>query len=721
LCFGCELTGVPWRVSGSVVLVVCWLTCFVLFPPSIQDARTGTIRQDSVNINVGQGQAFREAPPRSPQFYEENSPPQTHNITTIHEGHAVVAPASARDKAMSPPRSASATTGSSTTPTSLGNASSSGGIEGAAKGPVPEFPKGFAPPSHQQQSHLQQPQMHQESAEAWQYGSFSAEAEASVRQGSGSVQDMDGGAALKMLVSNNVAGSIIGRGGQTISELQSESNTRIKLSQSGDYYPGTQDRVCLVQGEPSYVRQALQLLLERFYLLQEAQHRPAWQPQQEIPGVAHPSFDFVVRLLVPISCCGMIIGKAGSNIKCMEENTGVTSIRLSPKDDGGLASTMERVVTITGHALDCCLQCVYLVFDGMASHPDISRYANMTTSYANCMVPSTSVAPSYAGSPGNLPSRNIMTTPVSPTRQAPSEQHHFWEGAGVSPFHQGMHPSAGLTRRFVSTPDLPGTVISDMQSIRFGPDGHFHDRLVGYGVHSQPPYSPMQTTQLSVSTNSMQGPLYLMPRPNEAPLMDIGRVPSGNELLTLQHNRIQSSVSHSTSAPDLLAIQLEQSLHLSQPPQPPLHSSHHHMIQQHMHHHQAQQQVYSASGSSTLVPQTPTMIAPGCFNAQVLVPDTMIGSILGRGGRTLSELQMLSGTRIRISQRGEYMPGTRSRIVNIRGPTAQSVWQSQYIMSHRVMLPPTAAYSAPPARSLSSGSYQTQQEVTESSDQGSPP
>ena len=86
------------------------------------------------------------------------------------------------------------------------------------------------------------------------------------------------------------------------------------------------------------------------------------------------------------------------------------------------------------------------------------------------------------------------------------------------------------------------------------------------------------------------------------------------------------------------------------------------------------------------------MIAPGCFTAQILIPDSMIGSILGRGGRTLNELQLLSATRIRISQRGEYMPGTRSRIVTIRGSTDQAVWQAQFLMSQRIVLPPTAAY-----------------------------
>ena len=92
--------------------------------------------------------------------------------------------------------------------------------------------------------------------------------------------------AVKLLVSNNVAGSIIGRAGQTISELQTESCARIKLSQTGDYYPGTQDRVCLVQGQPDNVKLAVRLLLERFYALQEQQHtqHKAWQPKPNEPA-----------------------------------------------------------------------------------------------------------------------------------------------------------------------------------------------------------------------------------------------------------------------------------------------------------------------------------------------------------------------------------------------------------------------------------------------------
>ena len=45
----------------------------------------------------------------------------------------------------------------------------------------------------------------------------------------------------------------------------------------------------------------------------------------------------------------------------------------------------------------------------------------------------------------------------------------------------------------------------------------------------------------------------------------------------------------------------------------------------------------------------------------VAVPDALIGAIVGRAGRTITELQAYSGARIKISQRGEFVPGTTNR------------------------------------------------------------
>lgn len=147
-------------------------------------------------------------------------------------------------------------------------------------------------------------------------------------------------------------------------------------------------------------------------------------------------------------------------------------------------------------------------------------------------------------------------------------------------------------------------------------------------------------------------------------------------------------VPHSVSAPDLLTIQLDQSIQLSPSLQPAAAL--------------ATRVSTSQDYPDTFAPHPPTLIAPGCFGAQILVPDSLIGTILGRGGATLAELESLSGTRIRASQRGEYVPGTRSRVVTIRGPTVQSVWQAQFLMSQRMILPQTTNFFSPRNDSIAS-------------------
>lgn len=430
--------------------------------------------------------------------------------------------------------------------------------------------------------------------------------------------------ALKLLVSNNVAGSIIGRSGQTISELQTQSNTRIKLSQAGDFYPGTQDRVCLIQGDdPAHIKLAIRLLVIRLYRLQEQHHTQhlAWQMQKQ-PGMEPPSFEFVLRILIPVASGGMVIGKGGSNIKYLQETTGVV-VRLSPKDTVEQSyppivnNTSERVVTITGIGMQGCLECLYLIFDEMTSHPEMARYSNMTTSYNRLVQePVTFLATSVRASGAVLLSS--PPTPSSPRMEAAP----LWQSQQSEMFM----PQPESYRRIQSFPDLTGAQLHDS----FSADPDFF------------------------SEATATSPMYLMAQSDHRPL----------------HT--------SVSAPDLLASQLEQT-----------HLDHHH-----------RPSAASTPGTfappparvgPSLEPQTPMMTHPGCFEASVQIPDSMIGSVLGRAGRTLNELQLLSNTRIKISQRGEYVPGTQNRWVTIRGPTSDCVWQAQFLMSQRMVLPTTAA------------------------------
>jgi RNA-binding protein Nova len=64
-----------------------------------------------------------------------------------------------------------------------------------------------------------------------------------------------------------------------------------------------------------------------------------------------------------------------------------------------------------------------------------------------------------------------------------------------------------------------------------------------------------------------------------------------------------------------------------------------------------------------------TMPSHGTFGCTInlAVPESMIGSILGRRGQTLMEIQSESGAQIRVSQKNEFFPGTSNRIVTLSG------------------------------------------------------
>ncbi len=48
----------------------------------------------------------------------------------------------------------------------------------------------------------------------------------------------NGSVHLKILIPSIAAGAIIGKGGETIAELQKQAGARVKMSKANDFYPG---------------------------------------------------------------------------------------------------------------------------------------------------------------------------------------------------------------------------------------------------------------------------------------------------------------------------------------------------------------------------------------------------------------------------------------------------------------------------------------------------
>ena len=64
-------------------------------------------------------------------------------------------------------------------------------------------------------------------------------------------------------------------------------------------------------------------------------------------------------------------------------------------------------------------------------------------------------------------------------------------------------------------------------------------------------------------------------------------------------------------------------------------------------------------------------------SATMQVDDSKMGPILGKGGRTITEIQVSSGCRIKVSDRNDFVPGTNLRTLQISGSVTgvQLAWE----------------------------------------------
>ncbi|XP_019227798.1 PREDICTED: protein BTR1-like isoform X1 [Nicotiana attenuata] len=137
---------------------------------------------------------------------------------------------------------------------------------------------------------------------------------------------------VKFLLSNTEAGSIIGKGGSTITEFQSRSGARVQLSRNFEFFPGTSDRVIMVSGLVDNILKAVELILGK--LLDEFYAEDGDDVRSK------------VRLVVPNSSCGGIIGKGGATIKSFIEDSRA-GIKISPQDNN-FPGLHDRLVIVTG-------------------------------------------------------------------------------------------------------------------------------------------------------------------------------------------------------------------------------------------------------------------------------------------------------------------------------------------------------------------------------------
>ncbi|XP_050551245.1 RNA-binding protein Pasilla isoform X4 [Spodoptera frugiperda] len=442
---------------------------------------------------------------------------------------------------------------------------------------------------------------------------------------------------FKVLVPSMVAGAIIGKGGETIAQLQKDTGARVKMSKSHDFYPGTTERACLITGSVDGIMVVLDFIMDKI------KEKPELvKPFPEGVDTKMPQDrDKQVKILVPNSTAGMIIGKGGNYIKQIKEQSG-SYVQISQKAKE--LSLQERCITVVGEKENNKKACL-MILQKVVDDPQSGSCPNV--SYADVAGPVANYNPT--GSPYAVPTAEV-------------KENHALSGVGGG--------VGGVLVNGAGVGGVAGGLGALSLSLSLAPPG------------SQPP-APLTQHTLDHIKAALRQAGY-----SEAGISEIGAALA----LLVKHGVLGLALPAALPAPPLSAAYFP--LPAQDPPavfgpigQVPL----------------AVAPISLSAGvgsvggvggvggvagfpSASLLPlsKSPTPADAGAKDSKnVEIAEVIVGAILGPGGRSLVEIQQMSGANIQISKKGTFAPGTRNRIVTITG-TATAISNAQYLIEQKI-------------------------------------
>jgi len=140
---------------------------------------------------------------------------------------------------------------------------------------------------------------------------------------------------LRILVQSDMVGAIIGRGGQTIRQITQQTRARVDVHRKDSV--GSVEKAITIYGQPENCSNAcLQIL----------------KVMQEEARNTEKSEDIPLKILAHNNLIGRIIGKQGSTIKRIMEDTD-TKITVSSINEIN-SFNMERIITVRGEPENVC-------------------------------------------------------------------------------------------------------------------------------------------------------------------------------------------------------------------------------------------------------------------------------------------------------------------------------------------------------------------------------
>ncbi|XP_067907492.1 poly(rC)-binding protein 3 isoform X1 [Heterodontus francisci] len=155
---------------------------------------------------------------------------------------------------------------------------------------------------------------------------------------------------IRLLMHGKEVGSIIGKKGETVKKMREESSARINISEGS-----CPERIVTITGPTDAIFKAFSMIAHKFE--EDINASMTNSTVTSKPPVT-------LRLVVPASQCGSLIGKGGSKIKEVRETTGA---QVQVAGDM-LPNSTERAVTISGTP-DAIIQCVKQICVVMLESP----------------------------------------------------------------------------------------------------------------------------------------------------------------------------------------------------------------------------------------------------------------------------------------------------------------------------------------------------------------
>uniref|UniRef100_A0A8C1XWY8 Poly(rC) binding protein 2 n=1 Tax=Cyprinus carpio TaxID=7962 RepID=A0A8C1XWY8_CYPCA len=199
---------------------------------------------------------------------------------------------------------------------------------------------------------------------------------------------------IRLLMHGKEVGSIIGKKGESVKKMREESGARINISEGN-----CPERIITLAGPTTAIFKAFSMIIEK--LEEDISSSMSNSTATSKPPVT-------LRIVVPASQCGSLIGKGGCKIKEIRESTGA---QVQVAGDM-LPNSTERAITIAGTPLSI-IECVKQICVVMLESPP----KGVTIPYR----------PKPSGSPvifagGQLTKLHQLAMQQSPFPLAPSSQ-----------------------------------------------------------------------------------------------------------------------------------------------------------------------------------------------------------------------------------------------------------------------------------------------------------